>query len=260
MDPSLIAIIMGIVEGLTEFIPVSSTGHLILTGDLLNFVGPKAETFEIVIQLGAILAAVVYYWRRFLSLFKFQMDKFNFVHVILAMIPASVLGLLFHDKIKSLFNVEMVFYALIAGAILMIVADKFGKRIRVTATNLDQLSYRQAIQIGLFQCLSLWPGFSRSGSTIAGGVLSGTDHKTAADFTFIVAVPMMLAASIFDLKDIAGTLSSSDIQMYVIGFVVSFAVALLAIVTFIKLLQKLKLAPFAYYRFVLAAVVYYYMM
>ena len=259
MNSTFIAIIMGIVEGLTEFIPVSSTGHLILTGHLLGFEGPKAETFEIFIQLGAILAAAVYYWKRFLSLFQFKMDKLNFLHIIIAMIPASVLGLLFHDQIKSLFNVKMVFYALILGGVLMIVADKMSSRIKTTATNLDELSYLQALKIGAFQCLALWPGFSRSGSTIAGGILSGTDHKTAADFTFIVAVPMMVAASGLDLMDVAGTLNSEDIRMYAVGFAVSFIVALLAIVSFMKLLNKLKLAPFAYYRFAIAIVVWLYL-
>lgn len=259
MSSTFIAIIMGIVEGLTEFIPVSSTGHLILTGHLLGFEGPKAETFEIFIQLGAILAAVAYYWRRFIQLFQFKMDKFNFLHVLIAMVPASAIGLLFHDQIKSLFNVKMVFYALIVGGILMIIADTMGDRIKTTATNLDELSYMQALKIGTFQCLALWPGFSRSGSTIAGGILSGTDHKTAADFTFIVAVPMMVAASGLDLLGVKDTLNTSDIQMYAVGFVVSFFVALLSIVFFMRLLNKLKLAPFAFYRFALAIVVWLYL-
>jgi len=260
MNTSLIAIIMGIVEGLTEFIPVSSTGHLILTGHLLNYEGSKAGTFEIFIQLGAILAAAVYYWKRFVSLFKFDMKKFNFLHIIIAMLPASVVGLLFHSLIKSLFNIKMVFWALIFGSVLMLFAEYFKKNIRETATELDELSYKQAFIIGLFQCFSLWPGFSRSGSTIAGGLLAGTSYKTAADFTFIVAVPMMMAANTIELYGVIGTLNADDIKMYAIGFVVSFAVALVAIVSFLKLLQRFKLAPFAYYRLVLAIVVWYFLM
>ncbi len=256
MDPIIIAIIMGIVEGLTEFIPVSSTGHLILAGHLLNFEGPKADTFEIFIQLGAILAAAVYYWRVLFSLFKFRMDKFNFVHIFIACLPASIVGLIFHDLIKSLFSVQTVAISLILGGILMIFAESRKPQIKTTATTLDQVTYKQALTIGLFQCFALIPGFSRSGSTMSGGILAGTDHKTAADFTFIIAIPMMVGASGVDLLGVAGTLDSQDLQMYAVGFIVSFIVALFSIVTFLKILKKLKLTPFAIYRFVLAIFVW----
>ncbi|UII54407.1 undecaprenyl-diphosphate phosphatase [Cytobacillus spongiae] len=255
MQEYFVAIIMGIVEGLTEFLPVSSTGHLILTGHFLGFTGEKAKTFEIFIQLGSILAVVVIFWKRMLSLLQFNFQKgLNIGHLLLAMLPAIVVGLVFHDLIKQyLFYPQTVVITLVVGGLLMIFAEK---RNQVeTATTLDDLSYKQAFQIGLFQCLALFPGFSRSGATIAGGILVGTNHKTAAEFSFLVAVPMMVAASGLDLVKSYERLSTNDIGFFLTGFVTAFIVALLAIVSFLKLLAKIKLTPFAYYRFVLAILV-----
>ncbi len=252
----LSAIIMGIVEGLTEFLPVSSTGHLILTGELIHFKGEQAKTFEIFIQLGSILAVVVVYWRRFLNIFGLMKEDggrrgLNLLHIIYAMIPAVVLGFLLHDAIKTyLFSPYTVLVGLVAGGLLMIFAEK--KQTTVTASSLDQLSYKQAFGIGVFQCLALWPGFSRSGSTISGGLLVGTDHKTAAEFSFIIAVPMMLAASGLDLLKSYQYLSAHDLPVFAIGFVTAFIVALLAIKFFLQLISKVKLTPFAIYRFVIA--------
>ncbi len=253
-----IAVIQGIVEGLTEFIPVSSTGHLILTGSLLGFEGEKAATFEVFIQLGAILAVVILYWKRFLSLFGLgpaQKGGLSLLHIIVAMLPASVLGLLLHDYIKShLFGPTTVLLALVVGGVLLILADRMGTR--VTARNLDEVSISQAFGVGMFQCLSLWSGFSRSGSTISGGMLVGMERTVAAEFSFLLAVPMMIAASGLDLfkavKDHA--IGTGDIGFFMIGFVVSFLVAWAAIVWFLKLLNKVNLTPFAIYRFIVAAV------
>lgn len=252
------AIIMGMVEGLTEFLPVSSTGHLILTGELLHYTGEASKTFEIFIQLGSILAVVVVYWRRFIDLIagifsKERRNGLNILHVIIAMIPAVILGLIAHDAIKTyLFSSTTVVIGLIAGGILMIFAEN--KKNSHATTSLDALTYKQAFNIGLFQCLALWPGFSRSGSTIAGGLLTGTNHRVAADFTFIVAVPMMVAASGLDLLKSYKYLSASDIPFFGVGFITAFLVALIAIKIFLKLISKVKLKPFAYYRFVLAIV------
>ncbi|MBB5326318.1 undecaprenyl-diphosphatase [Anoxybacillus tepidamans] len=251
------AIIMGMVEGLTEFLPISSTGHLILTGELINFKGEQAKTFEIFIQLGSILAVVVVYWKRFFNLFGLMKENkeeksLNLFHIILAMLPAIVLGLILHDAIKTyLFSPYTVLIGLVAGGFLMIFAEK--KRSTITATSLDTLSYKQAFSIGVFQCLALWPGFSRSGSTISGGLLVGTDRKTAAEFSFIVAVPMMVAASGLDLLKSYSSLSAQDVPIFAIGFVTAFLVALLAIKFFLRFVSKVKLTPFAIYRFVIAA-------
>ena len=256
MSDTIIAFIMGIVEGLAEFLPISSTGHLILVGHLIGFEGEKAKTFEIVIQLGAILAILLLYYKRFLSLFNFKPifqkeQKFNALHVILGVVPAAVVGFALHDFIKNtLFAPVFVVVGLVVGAILMIVAEKF--RGEPTAETLDDLTYKQAFTIGLFQCLAVWPGFSRSGSTISGGLLSRASYVAASEFSFIVALPVMIGATGLDLLKSWDQLSASDIPMFAVGFITAFVVAMIAVVTFLKLLKKIGLVPFAFYRIVLA--------
>lgn len=248
------AMIMGIVEGLTEFLPVSSTGHLILVGHLLGFEGERAKTFEVVIQFGAVLAVLVLYFKTFMKILQFKLNKgMNFIHILLAMLPASIIGLVLHSVIKQyLFGPSTVLIGLVLGGILMIVAER-SKR-EVTAEELDDISYKQAFIIGCFQILALWPGFSRSGSTISGGILAGTSQKAAAEFTFIVSVPIMGAASLLDLIDNRAGLTTTDLPLFLVGLCASFIVGMLAVVTFVNLMKKLKLSYFAYYRFVLAAV------
>lgn len=260
------AIILGFVEGMTEFAPVSSTGHMIIVDDLwLNtkeFLGSgSANTFKIVIQLGSILAVVFVMWKRMLSLvglYKIKGQtasrKFNLGHVIAGIIPAGVLGVLFEDFIdENLFSTNTVIIGLIIGAFWMIIADKVGER-KTMITSLDDISYAKAFKIGLIQCLSLWPGFSRSGATISGGVMLGLDHKTAADFTFIMAVPIMAGASGISLIKNWSDLEPSHTGFYILGFISAFIFALIAIKFFLRLISKVKLVPFAIYRIVLAVV------
>ncbi|MCO7176379.1 undecaprenyl-diphosphate phosphatase [Sporolactobacillus kofuensis] len=254
----LIAIILGAVEGLTEFAPVSSTGHLILAADLLHFTGDRAKTFEVIIQLGSIMAVVVLYWKRLWSLFglyrnepKSGPEHLNLLHIIVAGIPAIILGFLLRDFIKEyLFSPKSVLIALVVGGILMIIAERIAKKHTYSGTK--ELSYKQAFVIGLFQCLSLWSGFSRSGSTIAGGLIAGVERKTAAEFSFILAVPMMIGASGLDFVQSLSFLHVSDIPLFATGFITAFIVAMFAIVFFLKLLRRFTLVPFAIYRFILA--------
>lgn len=265
MQDIWVAIILGIVEGLTEFLPVSSTGHLILSAHLLGFTGEKADTFEVVIQLGAILAVAILYWKRLLRLVGWQ-DKtvpytpekrLSLVHVFIAIMPAMILGLLLHGYIKEyLFSPNTVLIGLIIGGIFMIYAEKRQPIIR--SKEMDEMTYKQALHIGLFQCLALWPGFSRSGATIAGGMLTGVSLRAAADFSFLIAVPMMVAASGYDLLKNIEYLSKDDIGFFFVGFFVSMIVALLAVVSFLKLLEKVKLSAFAYYRFGIAGLFWFY--
>lgn len=260
------AIVLGLLEGLTEFLPVSSTGHLILAGHLLGFEGKAADTFKIVIQLGAVLAVFVLYFKRYMdmlkNLLKFDFsdkNKLNAVHLMLAMIPALVVYLIFKDVIKNeLFGPGPVLIGLVIGGVLMIVAAR-AKR-RVTAEESDNITYRQAFGIGVFQCLALWPGFSRSGSTISGGLLLGTSQKAAADFTFMISVPVMLGATVLDMYDSREYLTADDMTLFVIGFIAAFVVAMIAVVTFLNLIKRLKLEWFALYRFVLAIVFYLFLM
>ncbi|MEY9974209.1 undecaprenyl-diphosphatase [Lysinibacillus sp. RC46] len=262
------ALILGFVEGMTEFAPVSSTGHMIIVDDMWlkteEFLGKyPANTFKIVVQLGSILAVVVVMWKRMLNLVglykidgqsKSVKGHFNLLHVIVGMLPAVILGFAFKDFIDDhLFKVEHVIYALVAGALLMIAADKLAPK-RPKVDSLDKISYGLAFKVGLVQCLSLWPGFSRSGATISGGVLFGMSHRVAADFTFIMAVPIMAGASLVSVLKNWDTLSMDYFGFYAVGFISSFIFALLSIKFFLALISKVKLMPFAIYRIVLAAV------
>ena len=265
MHSLLVAAILGVVEGLTEFLPVSSTGHIIIVGHLLGFEGDTAKTFEVVIQLGSILAVVVMFWRRLFGLIGIHFGKTPYEgtgkgrltlgHILLGMIPAVVLGLIFHDTIKSLFNPINVMYALVVGGVLLIAAECLKPK-EPRAPGLDDMTYRQAFMIGCFQCLALWPGFSRSGATISGGMLMGVSRYAASEFSFLLAVPMMMGATALDLYKSWSFLTAADIPMFAVGFVTAFVVALVAIKTFLQLIKRISFIPFAIYRFIVAAAVY----
>ncbi|MBM7605911.1 undecaprenyl-diphosphatase [Metabacillus crassostreae] len=268
------ALILGLVEGLTEFAPVSSTGHMIIVDDmwlqseefLTKYV---ANTFKIVIQLGSILAVVVIFKDRFIQLLGLgRLSKktsntqqssekhLRLSQVIVGLIPAGVLGVLFEDYIdEHLFSIETVLIGLVVGAILMIIADIFGPK-EPKIVSVDQITYKQALSVGLIQCLSLWPGFSRSGSTISGGVLLGMSHRAAADFTFIMAVPIMAGASALSLLKNWQYFSLEAMPFFITGFISAFVFALISIRFFLKLINKIKLVPFAIYRIVLVVVIW----
>lgn len=264
------AVILGIVEGLTEFLPVSSTGHMILTDYFFHIqeelLKEKIKIFEVVIQLGAILAVLWLYRAKVWQLLNWKVngpwwqlrkDRLTVIHVLIAIFPAMFIGLLFHDVIKGvLFNAKSVLIALVVGALYMWFAEWYGTKRPPSAENMDQITYRQAIWIGFAQILSLWSGFSRSGSTMATGMLTGVSYRAAADFSFFIAIPMMVAASAYDLyqgiKD--QIISLDDIPMFAVGFIVAFFVALLAVIYFLKWLSHIPLRYFAWYRIALAIV------
>jgi undecaprenyl-diphosphatase len=264
------AIFLGLVEGLTEFAPVSSTGHMIIVDDMWlqseKFLTQHgANTFKIVIQLGSILAVVVTFKDRFIDLLGLgrlkkqassEQGRLKLTQVFVGLIPAGVLGVLFDDYIdEHLFSTATVLIGLVIGALLMILADIMGPKQAKTQT-VDQISYGQALTVGLFQCFSLWPGFSRSGSTISGGVLLGMSHKAAADFTFIMAVPIMAGASFLSLLKNWEYMTIDALPIFIAGFISAFIFALFSIRFFLKLINKIKLLPFAIYRIVLAIVLY----
>ncbi|MCF8040405.1 MAG: undecaprenyl-diphosphate phosphatase [Desulfohalobiaceae bacterium] len=260
MDSILIATVLGIVEGLTEFLPISSTGHLIITGHLLGFTGDKAEIFEVVIQLGAILAVVLLYRDRFLGLIHSDPEKpfsgsRGIYLLVLTCIPASVLGLLTHSLIKQyLFNTYTVAWALAVGALAILVVEQL--KIRTRYQGLDAVTPVLALGIGLFQCLALWPGFSRSGATIMGGMILGASRKTAAEYSFIAAVPIMFLATGFDLLQGFHLFAPQDFFFLGIGFVVSFLSAWVAVKGFIQLLSRVTLRPFAAYRLLIVPLIF----
>ncbi|CAM2970884.1 undecaprenyl-diphosphate phosphatase [Paenibacillus sediminis] len=265
-----IAIILGIVEGLTEFIPVSSTGHMILTSKIFGYnqEDPLLSTFEVVIQLGAILAIALVYRERIANLLGFNRtepiskkiaprNRLNIIHVFLGIAPALIVAFFAKDYIKSLFSsTATVLWALVVGGLFMIFAEWYSKnKAKVTAHEIDDISYKQSLLIGLYQILSvIWPGFSRSGSTMSGGMLSGVSYKASSDFSFLIAIPIMCAASGYELLDSYKNFTADTIGYFIVGFIVSFVVAYIVVLGFLRWIQKIQLRHFAYYRFVLAAI------
>lgn len=262
-----VAVVMGIVEGLTEFLPVSSTGHLIIAGHMLGFVGDKASSFEVAIQLGAILSVVFLYWRRFIGLIPTNSSSAvnspstlegwsGLWRIAAASFPPLLVGYLARHAIKErLFNPEAVTLALAVGGVAILLVERLVAERR--ASSLDTLTLAQAFGIGLFQILALWPGTSRAAATIVGGMLLGLDRKGAAEFSFLIAVPVLFAATGYELVKMRGQLALEDSLALAIGFVVSFVVAFLAVKGFVSYLGRGKLAPFAWYRIVVAPVFYF---
>jgi undecaprenyl-diphosphatase len=258
------AVILGVIEGLTEFLPVSSTGHLILVGDSLGQSSPAAKTLEIVIQLGAVLAVVVYYrqrlWALLTGIFRRDAAAIRLTGALaLAFVPAAVLGLLFHKMIKELlFHPAPVAGALIVGGAVMIAVEYARKRRKAEADDgLEKVTWPRALAVGLGQCLSLWPGSSRSMTTIVAAEISGLSPSTAADFSFLLAIPTLGAATVYDLAKNYKTLAATPgaLSALLIGLVVSFIVALLVIAAFLRYLKRFGLTPFGIYRIALGILV-----
>lgn len=257
-------VLLGVLEGLTEFIPVSSTGHLILMEAVIGFQGPPGRVFDIAIQLGAILAVVVLYRQRFLGLLRsdparpFSGPRGVWL-LFLTSLPALAVGFLAHHAIKThLFGPRTVALAFVAGALLMFFVEaRAARRSRVRLVGgLDSLNPRLALGIGLGQCLSLWPGFSRAGATIMSGMLLGVDRKTAAEYSFLAAVPVMCAAVGYDLLKNWRLFDAGDLAVLGIGFAVSFVAGWAAVRVFIGLLGRITLRPFALYRLAAAPLVW----
>jgi undecaprenyl-diphosphatase len=256
----LVAIILGIVEGLTEFLPISSTGHLILAGELFGFTGSKANTFEVFIQLGAILAVVWLYRNRFAGVLQLRDNtglkgKRGIMMLALTTLPALIVGFLLHDFIKDhLFQPETVALGLAVGGIAIIIFERF--KHHPATISLDKITRKQAWGVGLYQLLALWPGMSRSASTILGGMLLGFDRKTAAEYSFLIAVPVMIAATGFDLLKNLSELHASDFPLFAVGFMAAFISALLAVKYFVQFVQHYGFTVFGVYRIILAIIVW----
>jgi len=245
------AVIMGIVEGATEFLPVSSTGHLLLMKDILGFQGPQGNVFEIVIQFGAILAVVAVYFER---LWKVARDARHspearrFIYaVLLAFLPAMGIGAFAHDYIKSvLFNPIIVSIAFIVGGIAILLIEKYAPE--PTIDEIEHMPLKTALAIGFVQCLAMVPGVSRSGATIMGALMLKVERKVAAEFTFFLAIPTMAAATVYDLYKNASHLTFDDGALIGVGFVTAFFAALFVVKTFVAFVGRHGFAPFAWYR------------
>lgn len=259
-DPVLLlhALILGLVEGLTEFLPISSTGHLIITGQLLGFTGEKAKVFMIAVQLAAILA-VVYEYRAKLShvlttLHSEPASRRLAVNLMAGFLPAAVLGFLFYKQIKGyLFNPIVVASALVIGGLLILWAER--RKHVVDMPTVDDLGWRRALAIGFAQALAMIPGTSRSGATIIGGLFLGLSRKAAAEFSFFLAIPTMFAATAYDLYKNWHLFDVGDIPLFAVGGVASFVSALLAVRTLIKFVSRHDYTVFAWYRIVFGGVV-----
>lgn len=254
---ALIAVLLGIVEGLTEFIPVSSTGHLIIVGKWLGFTGSFASTFDIAIQLGAILAVVCLYRRYFISVCHPKNWTKSTLRIAVAILPVLILGAGTHKFIKAhLFTPTTVAIGLAVGSLAMIGVDLWSRRQPDRGISIDHMSIRHAIIIGMCQCAALWPGVSRSGATVVGGLLAGLSIQTSAQFSFIIAVPVMMAATGLDIISAFHGLSTPELVLIALGFGTAFLVAWASIQLFLNLLGRFRLIPFAAYRLVVAVIVF----
>jgi undecaprenyl-diphosphatase len=241
------AIIIAIVEGITEFLPISSTGHMIITEKILGMESTEfLKAFTINIQFGAILSVIVLYWKRFFQTLNFYYKLF------IAFIPAMVLGFIFGDLIDSMLeNVIVVAITLLFGGIFLLFVDKWFNKPKEN----QEVSFPTAFKIGLFQCIAMIPGVSRSAATIIGGMSQGLNRKTAAEFSFFLAVPTMFAATAYKLLKNYKSIDAGNINILIIGNIVAFIVAMIAIKSFIAFLTKYGFKVFGYYRIILGAII-----
>ncbi|MCY1170538.1 MULTISPECIES: undecaprenyl-diphosphate phosphatase [Polaromonas] len=264
MDIALLikAAVMGIVEGLTEFLPISSTGHLILAGALLGFDDDKAKVFDIAIQTGAIFAVILVYWQKIRDTLvalptEKQAQQFA-LNVFIAFVPAVVLGLLFGKAIKAhLFTPVVVASTFIIGGIIILWAERRQKNNPAVARiqEVETMTAMDALKVGLVQCLAMIPGTSRSGATIIGGMLLGLSRKAATDFSFYLAIPTLIGAGVYSLYKERALLSMADVPLFAVGLVFSFASALLCIRWLLRYISTHSFVPFAWYRIAFGVVV-----
>lgn len=240
------AIIIGIIEGFTEFLPISSTGHMIVASKFLGIEETALiKAYEVIIQLAAILAVMLIY-RDKLSFSKIELWK----KLMVAFFPLAIVGYIFKDQIKTLFSVQVVAIMFIIGGIIFLLVEKFYREEKSYITDVESVSYKQALWVGFAQIFSLIPGTSRAGATIIGGLLTGMDRKTSAEFSFLLAIPVMAAVSGYDLLKHYQDFADANWGAFVIGFVVAFVVAYLTIKLFLAYLQRFTFVPFGIYRIV----------
>ena len=244
-------LILGIVEGLTEFLPISSTGHLIIAGSLLDYTNDQSKVFEIVIQLGAILAVCWLYRQRIIDVLVHmwtKQDQRRFaINILIAFFPAVIFGLAFHSIIKTyLFNPITVAGALVVGGIAILWIEWRPRRARFETV--DAIGWREALKVGLAQCLALFPGVSRAGATIMGGMVFGLSRRAATEMSFFLAIPTMLAATVYDVYKSRDILSADDLPVFAVGFITAFIFAMIAIKGLLRFISHHSFEAFAWYR------------
>ncbi len=252
------AVFLGIVEGLTEFIPVSSTAHLLLSSYLIDFQSIQNNLFEIVIQFGAILAICVIYRQRIFDVminFKEKSQQKFILNIVLAFLPAAIIGATFHSLIKELFFSNIVIgIALILGGIIMIIVERNPKKL-ATTNEIESIKPLDALFIGMFQSIAMIPGVSRSGATIIGGILLGLNRKTATEFSFFLAIPTIAAASFYDLLKNTSELTTSNVEIILVGLLASFLSAIFVVKWFINFVSKYSFIGFGIYRIIVGILV-----
>lgn len=263
MDIALLlkTIIMGIVEGLTEFLPISSTGHLILAGKLLQFPERISATFEIFIQLGAILAVLVFFWRDVSSLLRRALKgdsaaRHTLIAIAIAFVPAAAVGALASSAIKkALFGALPVALAMIVGGVIMLIVESAIARRKPITQNVEGVSYKSALGVGIAQMAALWPGMSRSASTLVGGMLMGLDRATALRFSFYLSIPTLLVAGIYDFVKNIKDIQPGDLPVFGLGALVAFVSALAVVKWFLGWVSRHDLKPFAWYRIIIGTLI-----
>lgn len=257
MNELLTIILLGIIEGLTEFLPVSSTGHLILASELLGFNGEGSAAFKIAIQLGAILAVLVAYRQRFwnvgMGLLRKDREAYLFTrNILVAFLPAMLIGAVAYKAVRTLLTSPMVVaVALVIGGVLILLIERMVKTVKVESV--EAMPFRTALSIGAVQCIAMIPGVSRSGATILGALLMGVERKTAAEFSFFLAVPTMIGATAYALWSDRALLTLDDINAIGIGLVSAFLVALVVVKAFVAVVARFGFAPFAWYRIIIGS-------
>lgn len=257
MNDLFTIILLGIIEGLTEFLPVSSTGHLILAGELLGFSGEGSAAFKIAIQLGAIMAVIAVYRQRFwnvgVGLLRNDQDSIIFTrNILIGFFPAMVVGALAYEGVRQLLLSPMtVAVALVIGGVVILMIEKIVKEVKVESV--ETMPLKTALSIGAVQCIAMIPGVSRSGATIMGALLMGVERKTAAEFSFFLAIPTMAGATVYALWQDRAVLSIDDLSAIAIGLVTAFLVALVVVKAFVAIVARYGFAPFAWYRIIIGS-------
>ncbi|QCI23632.1 undecaprenyl-diphosphate phosphatase [Buchnera aphidicola (Macrosiphoniella sanborni)] len=255
------SIIIGIIEGITEFLPISSTGHMIIASYYLNLniENNNIKILEILTQLGSSLSILYFFRKKILKIIKSNIlkKKINNIHILCAIAPTIFLGLMFYKKIKKLFNIQNVIIGLISGGLLLFFSEIFKPK-KYKIYNIYNISILQSTIIGIFQILSLYPGFSRSGVTIATAILLGIKKSVAIEFSFIISVPLLIGVSFFDLSKHLTNIKILDIPIFFIGFTISFLVSLIFVRILLKILNNTSLIFFGIYRFTISGLIYFF--
>jgi undecaprenyl-diphosphatase len=258
------AAFLGVIEGLTEFLPISSTGHLIIVGDLLNFNDDKGKVFEIAIQLAAILAVMWAYRQKIMTvtwgMTQGESNAWRFAtNLMIAFLPAAVLGLLFHSAIKTLlWSPLTVAVALIIGGVVILLVERHIAKVAPRIHSVDDMRWQDALKVGMAQSVALIPGTSRSGATIMGGLIFGLSRTAATEFSFFLAIPTMIAATVYDVYKNWALFNVGDLPIFVVGFVMSFIAAMIAVKALLSFVASHSFVAFAWYRIVFGVIVLWY--